>query len=375
MRRHARIWLAALAVGAGFAGFVATPPARAAGAAPITLGAILPLTGPGAVIGTEQMKGIQFALKQQNAKGGVAGHQINVVFEDDQAKPDQAVLEFNKLVDLQHLPMIFTAYSGPSLAMAPLATRKHVLMLNAGAQSDQLAKASPYMFNTLPTTQDEVGVMVKYLRAHGKSTAAVLYENDAAGIGGRDDFVREFKAAGGKILAQEPSQFGQTDYRAALLKLAASKPQVLFVVTTAGVKPMADQLHQMKQSWLVAGTTFMEDPQAIADPNSAGIIHTQVVADASPALMAEFKQAMGADMGFFSRQYYNATQIMFVLIDKLIAEKKPITGANLRAAIFQIKTFHGLVPMTFTTNTAVVPVAINEMTGGSEKTIATATAH
>ena len=91
--------------------------------------------------------------------------------------------------------------------------------------------------------------------------------------------------------------------------------------------------------------------------------------------MAEFKQAMGADMGFFSRQYYNATQIMFTLIDKLIAEKKPITGANLRAAIFQIKTFHGLVPMTFTTNTAVVPVAINEMTGGSEKTIATATAH
>ena len=374
MLRNARIWLTALAVGTSLAA-LAAPPARAAGPAPITLGAILPLTGPGAVIGTEQMKGIQFAVKQQNAKGGVAGHQIKVVFEDDQAKPDQAVLEFNKLVGLQHLPMIYTAYSGPSLAMAPLATRHHVLMLNAGAQSDQLAKASPYMFNTLPTTQDEVGVMVKYLRAHGKSTAAVLYENDAAGIGGRDDFVREFKAAGGKILAQEPSQFGQTDFRAALLKLAASKPQVLFVVITAGNQALADQVHQMKETWLVAGTTFMEDPPTIADPNSAGFIHTQVVADASPALMAEFKQAMGADMGFFSRQYYNATQIMFVLIDKLIAEKKPITGANLRAAIFQIKTFHGLVPMTFTTNTAVVPVAINEMTGGSEKTIATATAH
>ncbi len=374
MSCHARTWLAALAAGA-ILGLAAPPPARAAGAAPITIGAILPLTGPGAVIGTEQMKGIQFAIKQQNAKGGVGGHPINVVFEDDQAKPDQAVLAFNKLVGLQHLPMIFTAYSGPSLAMAPLTARKHVLMLNAGAQADALGKASPYLFNTLPTTADEVGGMVKYLRAHGKSTAAVLYENDAAGIGGRDDFVREFKAAGGKIVAQEPSQFGQTDYRAALLKLAAAKPQVLFVVTTAGQKAMADQLHQMKQGWLVAGTTFMEDPQTIADPNSAGIIHTQVVADASPELMAAFKGAMGADMGFFSRQYYNATQIMFVLIDHLLKEKKPITGANLRAALFQIKTFHGLVPMTFTTNTAVVPIAIMEMTGSSEKTIGTATAH
>ena len=371
MLGHARTWLTTAALAAA----LAAPQALAAAPAPITLGAILPLTGPGAVIGTEQMKGIQFAVKQQNAKGGVDGHQIKMVFEDDQAKPDAAVLEFNKLVSLQHLPMIFTAYSGPSLAMAPLATRHHVLMLNAGAQSDQLAKASPYMFNTLPTTSDEVGVMVKYLRAHGKSTAAVLYENDAAGIGGRDDFVREFKAAGGKILAQEPSQFGQTDYRPALLKLAAAKPQVLYVITTAGQKAMADQLHEMKQGWLVAGTTFMEDPQTIADPNSKGIIHTQVVANASPALMAAFKQAMGADMGFFSRQYYNATQIMFVLIDHLIKENKPITGANLRTALFQIKTFHGLVPMTFTTNTAVVPIAIDEMTGGSEKTITTATAH
>jgi branched-chain amino acid transport system substrate-binding protein len=369
MPRHARFWPTAAAIAVSLAA-----PAFAA-PAPVTLGAILPLTGPGAVIGTEQMKGIQFAIRQQNAKGGVDGHKIKVVFEDDQAKPDAAVLEFNKLVGLQHLPMIFTAYSGPSLAMAPLATRKHVLMLNAGAQSDALAKASPYLFNTLPTTADEVGVMVRYLRAHGKSTAAVLYENDAAGIGGRDDFVREFKAAGGKILAQEPTQFGQTDFRAALLKLAAAKPQVLFVVTTAGQKPLADQLHQMKAGWLVAGTTFMEDPPTIADPNSAGIIHTQVVADASPALMAAFKKDMGADMGFFSRQYYNATQIMFTLIGYLEQHHRPITGTNLRAALLHIKTFHGLVPMTFTSNTAVVPIDIKEMMGGSEKTIAVATAH
>ena len=374
MSHHARFWPTAAALAVSLAAPAFAAPAFAA-PAPVTLGAILPLTGPGAVIGTEQMKGIQFAIRQENAKGGVDGHQIKVVFEDDQAKPDAAVLEFNKLVGLQHLPMIFTAYSGPSLAMAPLATRKHVLMLNAGAQSDALAKASPYLFNTLPTTADEVGVMVRYLRAHGKSTAAVLYENDAAGIGGRDDFVREFKAAGGKILAQEPTQFGQTDFRAALLKLAAAKPQVLFVITTAGLKPLADQLHQMKASWLVAGTTFMEDPPTIADPNSAGIIHTQVVADASPALMAAFKKEMGADMGFFSRQYYNATQIMFTLIGYLEQHHQPITGTNLRTALLHIKTFHGLVPMTFTSNTAVVPIDIKEMMGGSEKTIAVATAH
>ncbi len=108
-------------------------------AQPIQFGAILPLTGPGGLIGTQQMRGIQFAIDQANAKGGVRGHKIEVLFEDNQAKPDQSVLSFNKLVDLQHVSLIFTAFSGPSLAMAPLATRKKILMVNAGAQADKLA--------------------------------------------------------------------------------------------------------------------------------------------------------------------------------------------------------------------------------------------
>src|SRR6476661_1268639 len=134
----------------------------AARAETIRIGAILPLTGPGALIGTQQMRGIQFAVDQANAKGGVRGNKIEVVFEDNQAKPDQSILSFNKLTDLQHLQVIFTGYSGPTLAMAPLATRKKVLLVNAGAQADALAKASPYLINTLPTIGDEIAVLSKY---------------------------------------------------------------------------------------------------------------------------------------------------------------------------------------------------------------------
>ena len=63
-----------------------------AGAETIHLGAIIPLTGPGAVVGTQEKRGIQFAIDDINAKGGVSGHQIEVLFEDNQAKPDQSVL-------------------------------------------------------------------------------------------------------------------------------------------------------------------------------------------------------------------------------------------------------------------------------------------
>lgn len=359
-----RISIRTAVLAAGLAGFAA--PALAQN---ITFGAIVPLTGPGAVVGTQEEQGIQFAVDEVNAKGGIDGHKIAVQFEDNQAKADQSVLSFNKLVDLQHVPLIFTGYSGPTLAMAPLATRKKVLMINAGAQSDKLNTASPYLVNTLPTTQDEVAIMCKYLIAHGKKKAAMLYENDAAGIGGRDDFLRIYKQDGGTFLAQEPAQFGQTDYRPALLKLAATKPDVLIVVITAGMVPLADQLAQMKAPFLVAGTSFMADPAAIADPNSTGMIHTQVHIEAPPELSAAFKAKYHNDMAFFARQYYNAAQISFAITKKLLDEKKPVTGENMRTALFQIRKFHGLIPMDFKTNTAVVPIDINRMENGKDVTI------
>ena len=332
----------------------------------IRFGAILPLTGPGGLIGTQQQKGIQFALDHINAKGGVRGNTIEVIFEDNQAKPDQSVLLFNKLTDLQKLPMIFTAYSGPSLAMAPLATRKKVLLLNAGAQADALANASPYLINTLPTIGDEIKVLSDWLLRNGKRKASILFENSAAGISGRDNYLKHYKGGGGTILAQEPTQFGQTDFRPALLKIADSKPDVMLVSITAAAQQMAQQYKQLGATFQVAGTTFFQDPALIADPAADGFLHTQLQSQAPPELAAEFKAKYGAEMEFFVRQYYNASNILFTALDRVLAEGKPVTGENLRDAILKIKRFSGLVPVVFNSNTASVPFDLMVIRNGRD---------
>jgi branched-chain amino acid transport system substrate-binding protein len=335
----------------------------------ITFGGILPLTGPGALIGTAEMHGIQFAVDQANAKGGVHGNQITVQFEDNQAKPDQSVLSFNKLTDLQHVSVIFTGYSGPSLAMAPLATRKKVLLVNAGAQADALSKASPYLINTLPTIGDEIAILSKYLISDGKKRAAILFENDAAGMSGRDDYLKSFPETGGTILAQEASQFGQTDFRPALLKLADAKPDVMLVAITAGLLQMAQEYKQLGLTFTVAGTTFFADPSVIADPSAAGFVHTQVRIDAPPELAAQFKAKYGVDMEFFAKQYYNAAQVILTTLDKVLAENKPVTGETMHDTLFQIGKFQGLIPLEFKTNTASVPLDINVMKDGKDVTV------
>ncbi len=335
----------------------------------IRIGAILPLTGPAGSIGTQQRNGIQFAINQVNAIGGVHGNKIEVVFEDNQAKPDQSILNFNKLADEEQLPVIFTAYSGPTLAMAPLATRKKVLMINAGAQADKLAMASPYLINTLPTIGDEVALITKYLAGEGKKKAVLLFENDAAGVSARDDYMDAFPKADGTIAAQETTQFGQTDFRSALLTLADANPNVMLVSITAALTEMARQYRQLGLTFTVAGTTFFQDPDMIKDPSAEGFVHTQIRNGVPVELAAEFRRKFNMEMEFGSRQYYNAAQVAITAMDRLLSDGRSITGEAMRDIILEIRVFPGLVPLEFITNTATVPIDINIIHDGKDMTL------
>jgi branched-chain amino acid transport system substrate-binding protein len=132
---------------------------------------------------------------------------------------------------------------------------------------------------------------------------------------------------------------------------------------------MAQEYHQLGLKFTVAGTTFFADPSVIADPSSAGFVHTQLRIDAPPELAAQFKTKYGVDMEFFAKQYYNATQIVLTTLDKVLSENKPATGEALRDTLLQIGKFQGLIPLEFKTNTASVPLDINVMKDGKDVTI------
>ena len=350
-----------------------------ASAQDITIGALLPLTGPAAAVGIEEQVGVQFAIDKVNAAGGIRGRKINILYEDSQGKPDVGVLSFNKLVDLREVPAIMTAFSSVSLAIAPLATRKKILVINPAAQSNQLENASPYLLNTIPLVKDETTVLVKYLvNKLGKKTAGIIYENAAAGIDGKEDFKKAFVAAGGKILAEEPTEFGQTNYRPSLLKVASTKPDLAYIVITQGHPALVEQAGQVQGFPVGAGTTFLRP--AFGYPPSVGWYQSAIKSGISPEIEKEFMEkkkdfvdsAKVKDMPFFAREYFNSTNILLKAIDHVLGKGQPVTGENLRAAIFEIKSFGSSVgTITFDkTNTAMRGVEILQYAKDERKVVA-----
>jgi branched-chain amino acid transport system substrate-binding protein len=340
----------------------------------LVLGALLPLTGPAAPIGLEEQQGVQFAIDQINAKGGLNGTPVRVVFDDSQGKPDQAVLAFNRMSDLQSVPALITAFSSISLAIAPLATRRQLLVVNPAAQTDKLEKASPYLINTIPMVRAEAEVLAKYAVDKIGKKAAIVYENAAAGIDGRDDFRKYFEAAGGTIIAEEPVEFGQTNYRASLLKVASAKPEFVYIAITQSHEAMANQVSQIPDFPVAIGNTFSRP--FFGYKSTDGWYQTEIQSGyPDDTVLAAFKSQFKAeDMGFFAREYYNATNIVLQSAKSVLDHGGDLTGTAIRDQILKTKVFNSPVAqISFDTNTASRPVQIQQYQGKDRKVIAVST--
>jgi branched-chain amino acid transport system substrate-binding protein len=103
------------------------------------IGVVTSLTGSQAAFGQAHKNGYSVALAEINAKGGVHGKQIELVYYDDQSKPDQAVQGVAKLVDQDHVPIILGGFSSENTrAMIPAVTAKKVPLIMPTATADNV---------------------------------------------------------------------------------------------------------------------------------------------------------------------------------------------------------------------------------------------
>ena len=97
----------------------------------IRLGEYDAMTGDTATFGQTTHEGIQMAVDELNAGGGIGGKKIQLITEDDQGKPDQAVLVAEKLLSRDRVhALIGEVASSNSLAVAPIAQRYKIPMVS-----------------------------------------------------------------------------------------------------------------------------------------------------------------------------------------------------------------------------------------------------
>ena len=198
----------------------------------IRIGAILPLTGDAAPYGNNTREGILVGVDKANEALQAKGMKMEVVFEDSKANPKDGVSATQKLIDVDKVAAIIDdSVSGVTLAVVPICDRKQVVLLSTGATAPKLSGSSKFFFRIWNSDIEEGHFVADYAARELKpKKAAVLYINNEYGQGLRQVFTDAMSKASLPVAEQESFAQGATDFRAQLVKVAPSQPDIVYLI-------------------------------------------------------------------------------------------------------------------------------------------------
>jgi len=203
------------------------------GADKVKIGFITTLSGPAGIIGKDMKQSVELAIAHLGGKMG--GLPVEVIFGDDQRKPDVGKQVAEEMIKKHKVDFVAgIIWSNIMLAVAPTVTSAGVIMVGTNAGPHQLAgeMCNPRFFTTSWQNDSTPEAMGKHLQDLGLNDVYLIAPNYAAGKDMLTGFKRYFK---GRIAAEVYTKLGQQDYQAELSQLRAKNPKAVFVFLPGGM--------------------------------------------------------------------------------------------------------------------------------------------
>ena len=183
-------------------------------------------------------KGMELAVEQVNAKGGVNGKKIELVIRDDNANPGDAVRVAEELVSREQVDLLAGAFlSNTGLALADFAKQKKFFYLAGEPLTDKMTwqGGNQYTFRLRPGTYMQAAMLVPEAVKLKKKRWALVYPNYEYGQSAVAAFKTLLKAAQPDVefVAEQATPLGKVDAGSVVQALADAKPDAIFNVLFA----------------------------------------------------------------------------------------------------------------------------------------------
>jgi branched-chain amino acid transport system substrate-binding protein len=218
-------------VSAGAAALASSLPKPAIAAKdPIQVGYLPALTGPSSSTGIGINRGIELAVKEINAAGGIDGRQIEMITRDTQSDPTKAVNGAAELTRGQKVSVVFgPVNSGESLAVVPLLARTNTPQVHP-CWVDTLTDAQKYpmCFRNAPTNQQIGGAANRYVvEVLKKKKVAVISDTTGYGTASVNAYVPMLKQIGADVVYQGNVDAANPDLKPELLRMQSSGAEAI----------------------------------------------------------------------------------------------------------------------------------------------------
>lgn len=199
---------------------------------PIKLVNVLELSGAIATAGTNYRNGVELAVKEINASGGVLGRKLETTTLDAQTNAGVAKAMALRAVDMGAFAVIGPTLSGAMVVSAVETRRAEIPNFTGAAAASITQQGNPYVIRTNFTQATSMPKLARYIKNDLKANSVdIIWINTDFGKGGRDEFLNAAKKLGLTVGADISSDQNQVDFSAAVLKAKQSGSDVLFAYT------------------------------------------------------------------------------------------------------------------------------------------------
>jgi branched-chain amino acid transport system substrate-binding protein len=315
----------------------------------VLVGEFASLTGSTATFGTATHEGIQFAIDEANAAGGVQGKQIKLVTEDDASKPDQATSVVKKLVSSDQVVAVLGEVSSTrSIAGGGVCQEKGVPMITPSSTNPKVTQIGDCIFRVCFTDDFQAAVAAQFAHDQGYKKVALFKDikNDYS-VAFAEQFGKVFKQLGGEIAGEQTYQEGDSDFKAQLNNLKSSSPDAVLVPGYySEVGTIARQAKEVGLTVPLLGGDGWDSPQLI--PGAGKALEGAFFSDhyfsvdleeaETKNFIKSFKAKYNKDPDALAALGYDAAKVLIEAMKKA----KSLNSDDIKKAIAETKDFQGV---------------------------------
>jgi branched-chain amino acid transport system substrate-binding protein len=198
----------------------------------IKVGEFGSLTGDNASFGISQNNGVQMAVEEINAAGGVLGKKIELTVEDNQTKQGETTTIARKLISQDHVvALVGEVASSKTLEAAPIAQEAKIPLIATAATNPKVTQTGDYVFRVCFTDDFQAVVIARFvLEKLEKKKIAFLTDVKQDYSVGLTNIAKDYLTKnGGTIVKEQSYSSGDKDFRAQLTDLKSANPDVIII--------------------------------------------------------------------------------------------------------------------------------------------------
>lgn len=340
----------------------------------IKIGFFGDLSGPTFNFGQSAMNGVLMAAVEINQAGGVNGHDLDIVIQDDKGSPESAAESAGKLISRDKVvALIGAGASGDSLAVAPLAQSAQVPLISPSSTNPAVTQAGDYIFRAcfIDAFQGEVMARFAANTLKAKRAAIMLDFNSPYSRGLTEFFELSFAKLDGQIVVKQSYSQGDADFRGQLSAIKAAAPDVIYIPGYYGdVAIIAKQARQLGLNIALLGADGWDAPELWelgGDSLNGSYISNHYSADDPSENIQKFVHDYRLRYGNITPDAHAALAYDAVrFLAEAIRRAGTTEGPKLRTALAETKNFKGItgiISMDRERN-AVKPAVILELRDG-----------